>query len=91
MYRPKLRARLDFSRQCISIFDVAQSTPGLESPPLYCIEQSDAQVLMDDLWNAGVRPTEGAGTAGSMAVVQTHLAHVTDLLDTVLPYALRKS
>jgi hypothetical protein len=32
-----------------------------------------AQVLMDDLWNCGLRPTEGQGSAGSLAATQKHL------------------
>ena len=34
---------------------------------------SAAQVLMDDLWNIGVRPTEGTGSAGAMTATQSHL------------------
>ncbi len=32
-----------------------------------------AQVLMDELWNCGLRPTEGTGSAGSLAATQKHL------------------
>lgn len=31
------------------------------------------QVLIDDLWNIGVRPTEGTGSAGAMTATQEHL------------------
>jgi hypothetical protein len=41
--------------------------------PLLAIRMEQAQVLMDDLWNAGVRPTEGAGSAGSMRAAQDHI------------------
>lgn len=44
--------------------------------PLLCghyIGFEEAQVLMDDLWKAGLRPIEGAGAAGAMAAVQEHL------------------
>ena len=37
------------------------------------LEPENAQTLMDDLWQAGIRPTEGAGTAGSMKATQKHL------------------
>lgn len=33
----------------------------------------EAQVLMDDLWNAGLRPTEGTGSAGSLRATERHL------------------
>jgi hypothetical protein len=41
--------------------------------PAFSLREEEAQRLMDELWNAGVRPTEGAGTAGSMAAVKSHL------------------
>lgn len=28
---------------------------------------------MDQLWNCGLRPTEGSGSAGSLAATQRHL------------------
>lgn len=42
--------------------------------PFIDIDKEEAQVLMDDLWDAGVRPTEGSGSAGAMKAVQDHLA-----------------
>ena len=32
-----------------------------------------AQMLMDRLWNVGVRPTDGAGTAGAMRQAEAHI------------------
>ena len=53
------------------------------------IDNTCAQVLMDDLWNCGIRPTEGAGTAGAMGAVQGHLndmrAIVSKKLGIILP------
>lgn len=40
------------------------------------LRQEEAQALMDTLWDCGLRPTDGAGTAGAMAATQ---AHVKDL------------
>lgn len=37
------------------------------------LSQKDAQVLMDDLWRCGLRPTEGRGSAGAMSATQRHL------------------
>lgn len=39
-----------------------------------------AQILMDDLWNAGIRPTEGSGSAGSMGAIQNHLKDLQRML-----------
>ena len=41
--------------------------------PTCHIDNDAAQALMDDLWNCGIRPTEGAGTAGAMKAAQDNL------------------
>jgi len=40
-----------------------------------------AQVLMDDLWTAGLRPSEGTGSAGALAATQEHLKDMRKLID----------
>jgi hypothetical protein len=45
-----------------------------ERKSLVTMRMQQAQVLMDDLWNAGIRPTEGAGSAGAMRAAQDHIA-----------------
>ncbi len=42
--------------------------------PTTSISIEAAQTLMDDLWACGLRPTEGAGSAGALAATQNHLA-----------------
>ena len=44
------------------------------------ITKDEAQVLMDDLWDAGIRPTEGMGSAGSMQAVQKNLKDLRKIL-----------
>lgn len=46
---------------------------GVQPPPLLNIDRTEAQVLMDSLWDCGIRPTEGAGSAGAMSATQKHL------------------
>lgn len=41
--------------------------------PTFQLEVEEAQGLMDELWNIGFRPTEGTGSAGSLAATQRHL------------------
>ena len=41
--------------------------------PSFSMETDQAQTLMDDLWNAGLRPTEGTGSAGALSATQQHL------------------
>lgn len=39
-----------------------------------------AQVLMDDLWRCGIRPTAGHGSTGQMAAVERHLEDLRAIL-----------
>jgi len=41
--------------------------------PFLEVEMHEAQKLMDDLWDCGLRPSEGTGSAGAMAATQEHL------------------
>ena len=63
--------------------------PGTASSPAAVIENTEAQALMDSLRSCGVRPTEGAGSAGSFAAQSRHLADmralVADALNVELP------
>jgi hypothetical protein len=47
---------------------------GNEELPFISMETEDAQALIDELWRAGLRPTEGSGSAGSLAATERHLA-----------------
>lgn len=46
---------------------------GDDFPVAMTIPIEQAQGLMDDLWNAGVRPTEGNGSAGAMRAAERHI------------------
>lgn len=46
---------------------------GMFTPPTTRLDLSEAQELMDDLWQCGLRPSEGTGSAGAMAATQKHL------------------
>jgi hypothetical protein len=49
-------------------------TSGSESPEPTCtLTMEAAQQLMDQLWVCGLRPTEGTGSAGSLAATEKHL------------------
>jgi hypothetical protein len=41
-------------------------------PPI-SMSRENAQALMDRLWNIGLRPSEGTGSAGALAATQAHL------------------
>lgn len=42
--------------------------------PFLTLQPEVAQALMDELWQCGLRPTEGTGSAGSLAATERHLA-----------------
>jgi hypothetical protein len=41
--------------------------------PTVRLEREIAQVMIDRLWDCGLRPSEGTGSAGSLAATQKHL------------------
>lgn len=41
--------------------------------PTARLTQKAAQTLMDELWQCGLRPSEGSGSAGSLAATERHL------------------
>ena len=41
--------------------------------PTLSLRNEEAQMLMDQLWVCGLRPTEGTGSAGSLAATERHL------------------
>jgi hypothetical protein len=68
-------------------WSVAQPLTFTEQPegtaytePVMVLSQKDAQQLMDELWQCGLRPSEGTGSAGAMAAVQKHLEDMRTLV-----------
>ena len=51
--------------------------------PTVQLEKHAAQKLIDDLWDCGLRPSEGSGSAGQLAAVQNHLEDMRKLLSKV--------
>lgn len=41
--------------------------------PTFDLDKTSAQQLMDELWRCGLRPSEGTGSAGSLAATEKHL------------------
>ena len=48
--------------------------------PFCTLSKDEAQILMDDLWQTGLRPSEGTGSAGSLKATQNHLADLKTIL-----------
>lgn len=56
------------------------SDNGRATEPTFRLPFHAAQTLMDDLWAAGLRPTEGAGSAGAFQAQQKHLEDMRALV-----------
>lgn len=56
------------------------ASEGLIAPPFLSLAPEDAQSLMDELWSAGLRPSEGSGSAGSLAATERHLEDMRALV-----------
>ena len=41
--------------------------------PFLSLNLTEAQKLIDELWSCGLRPSEGTGSAGSLAATENHL------------------
>ena len=48
--------------------------------PAMTLTNTEAQQLMDSLWDVGLRPSEGSGSAGAMLAVQEHLKDMRRLV-----------
>lgn len=44
------------------------------------LERQDFQMLVDDLWNMGIRPRAARGSAGQLDAVQAHLKDMQQLV-----------
>ena len=63
---------------------------GTMMAPAFETSLEDAQRFMDELWRAGLRPTEGTGSAGSLAATEHHLADMRALVASILKCELPK-
>ncbi len=57
-------------------------TIGMFKPmtPTVSLSPTAAQQLIDDLWDCGLRPSEGSGSAGQLAAVERHLKDMQRLV-----------
>jgi hypothetical protein len=48
--------------------------------PAFSLTPESAQTIVDELWLLGIRPSEGAGSAGQLAATQAHLKDMQRLV-----------
>ncbi|WP_293371454.1 hypothetical protein [Nevskia sp.] len=52
---------------------------GMLIEPTMRLDPTAAQVLIDSLWDCGLRPSSGSGSAGALAATQAHLEDMRTL------------
>jgi hypothetical protein len=62
-----------------------EETMSASHAPICDLRKDEAQQLMDELWRAGLRPSEGSGSAGSLAATERHLADMRALVFKLPP------
>lgn len=67
------------------------ATEGEHIPVAVQLVPSQAQTLMDQLWECGLRPTEGTGSAGALAAVERHLADMKKIAFHVMRISTEKT
>lgn len=72
--------------------DESSGTVAIEPQvPLFHFSEDDAKHLMDELWNLGIRPTEGHGSTGQLAATEKHLNDSRQMLQQCLDTILLKA
>jgi hypothetical protein len=72
--------RSDFSVATSLQMEPLERDQALPRSPLFRLDQTEAQALMDQLWQCGLRPSEGSGSAGSLAATERHLEDMRRLV-----------
>jgi hypothetical protein len=78
---------VDGKRMAATLTEFVEVKPTFAATPTFSLDFKEAQVLMDDLWASGLRPTEGSGSAGSLAATERHLK---DMQRLVFEHSVRK-
>lgn len=60
------------TRAVKALFETCQEG-AINTDPILMLTKEEGQELIDALWSAGLRPTEGSGSAGSLAATERHL------------------
>lgn len=61
------------------VMTTAEEGQAFEPSNALTIPRETAQELMDSLWQCGLRPSEGSGSAGSLRATQDHLRDLQEI------------
>jgi hypothetical protein len=64
-----------------------EAEPNIVPAPTFAMTREAAQELMDRLWQCGIRPSEGSGSAGQLAATRAHLEDMRALVFKTAPTA----
>ena len=82
LYARQMYSDKDFYTAQPVVFEEAEEGNIIE--PFATLSIQSAQQLMDELWNCGLRPTEGTGSAGSLKATEAHLEDMRTLVFSLL-------
>ncbi len=54
------------------------------TPPVFVLYETDAQSLMEDLWNMGLRPSQLEDYVGELKATKRHLQDYRNLVDKLM-------
>ncbi len=74
-----------FSRALPMTFETLEPNQRPDPEPVLRLEPDTAQLLIDELWRAGLRPTEGHGSAGQLGATERHLEDMRALVFKIVP------
>lgn len=72
-FGPKLDLLIRQGEAVATNLVLTNQEPGTIAEPTCSISYEAAQQLIDSLWQCGLRPSEGTGSAGSLRATESHL------------------
>lgn len=73
----------------VKLFEITVVEKNSPVEPTASMEITAAQELMDSLWQCGLRPSEGTGSAGSLAATERHLKDMQTIVFKTLDNILK--
>jgi hypothetical protein len=86
-----IRQKTEYGFAVVKELELTEVRPGEVFEPSLRIDNVVAQTLIDDLWNSGMRPTEGSGSAGSLKATEKHLEDMRKIVSHKLSINLSKT
>lgn len=85
---PRYRLQRNLARNTYDLFDYAEGCDqeaGTEIRAVAYLQDWEAQVILDDLWQSGMRPSQGVASAGALDEAHEHIATLRRMVKWVNP------